>query len=88
MSELGQINTWNYKKHTGFFNSYCGLANGSAGEFHPPNLTVHSTVELFTPDMCRTIPLDYTDTLEIQGLMGYKYTGGLKSVDNGMFLFT
>lgn len=82
-SELGQINTWNYQKHTGFFDSHCGLANGSAGEFQPPNLTPQNVVQLFTPDMCRTIPLDYTDTVEVEGIKGYKYAGGLRSVDNG-----
>ncbi|XP_037825530.1 protein peste-like [Lucilia sericata] len=82
-SQLGQLHNWNYQKHTGFFDSYCGLVNGSAGEFQPPNLTPHNIVQLFTPDMCRTIPLDYTDTQEIEGIKGYKYSGGLRSLDNG-----
>uniref|UniRef100_A0A1I8NNC5 Protein croquemort n=1 Tax=Stomoxys calcitrans TaxID=35570 RepID=A0A1I8NNC5_STOCA len=83
ISRLGQMHTWNYKSHSGFFDSHCGMTNGSAGEFYPPNLTPDSIVGLFTPDMCRTVPLDYTETMEIEGIKGYKYAGGPRSVDNG-----
>lgn len=86
ISRFGQMHSWNYKTHSGFFDSYCGMTNGSAGEFFPPNLTPESVVELFTPDMCRTIQLDYTDTQEIEGIIGHKYAGGARTVDNGRFL--
>jgi len=87
LSELGQMNSWNYKNHTGFFESYCGMTNGSAGEFQPPQLQPGGSVGLFTPDMCRTLRLDYEETVEIEGLQGYKFTGGLRSVDNGKEYF-
>ncbi|XP_075153553.1 protein peste-like [Haematobia irritans] len=83
ISRLGQMHNWNYKSHSGFFESHCGMINGSGGEFYPPNLTPDSIVGLFSPDMCRTIPLDYAETVEIEGIKGYKYTGGPRSVDNG-----
>uniref|UniRef100_A0A1B0BTQ7 Scavenger receptor class B n=1 Tax=Glossina palpalis gambiensis TaxID=67801 RepID=A0A1B0BTQ7_9MUSC len=83
IKKLGQMFSWNYKRHLGFFESYCGFANGSAGEFQPPNLTPKSIVKLFTPDMCRTIPLDYKETQIVEGIKGYKYAGGQRSVDNG-----
>ncbi|XP_054741988.1 protein peste-like [Anastrepha obliqua] len=83
ISKIGQMHTWNYKHHTGYFQSTCGLVNGSAGEFHPPYLKQHGSVSFFTPDLCRTVPLDYLETAEIEGLFGYKYHGGVRSVDNG-----
>lgn len=83
ISRLGQMHQWNYQKHSGFFDSYCGMVNGSGGEFYQPNLTPDSVVGLFTPDMCRTVSLDYTDTVEVEGIKGYKYSGGPRSVDNG-----
>ena len=82
-SKLGQMHSWNYKEHSGFFDSHCGLLNGSAGEFYPSNLQVGGSVHLFSPDMCRTVPLDYVETVEIEGIKGYKYAGGPRSVDNG-----
>lgn len=86
IKKLGQMFSWNYKRHLGFFESYCGFANGSAGEFQPPNLTPKSIVKLFTPDICRTIPLDYKETQIVEGIKGYKYAGGQRSIDNGTFL--
>ncbi|XP_068142956.1 LOW QUALITY PROTEIN: protein peste-like [Drosophila tropicalis] len=83
IDKLGQMHTWNFNEHTGFFDSYCGMTNGSAGEFQPSQLQPGGSVGLFTPDMCRTIPLDYTETMEIEGLKGFKYAGGPRSVDNG-----
>lgn len=63
------------------------MTNGSAGEFYPPNLSDNGSVSLFTPDMCRSVPLDYTESVEVEGLIGYKYSGGLRSVDNGKCSF-
>lgn len=83
ISRMGQMHTWNYKTNTGFFESHCGMVNGSAGEFYPKNLTPDSIVGLFTPDMCRTVPLEYTEAVEIEGIQGYKYSGGARAVDNG-----
>lgn len=79
------MHSWNYKRHSGFYDSYCGFTNGSGGEFHPPHLSTESVVQLFTPDMCRTIPLDYVETVEVEGIKGYKYAGGLRSIDNGKY---
>ncbi|XP_034472920.1 protein peste [Drosophila innubila] len=83
LTKLGQMHSWNYQTHTGFFESFCGLTNGSAGEFQPPQLQPGGSVGLFTPDMCRTLRLDYEETVEIEGVQGYKFTGGARSVDNG-----
>lgn len=83
LSKLGQMHSWNYQTHTGFFDSYCGMTNGSAGEFQPQQSQPGGSVGLFTPDMCRTLPLDYTSTVDVEGLEGYKFSGGPRSVDNG-----
>lgn len=80
---MGQIHTWNHKNHTGFYESHCGKVSGSLGEFFPPNLKEGDTVEMFIPNMCRTVPLDYTETVEIHGVKGLKFSGGRRSVDNG-----
>lgn len=83
LAKLGQMSSWNYVNNTGFFSSYCGMTNGSAGEFQPQHLKPGDSVGLFTPDMCRTIPLDYVETVEVEGLEGLKFSGGPRSVDNG-----
>lgn len=81
--KIGQMHSWNFKTHTGFSDSYCGMVNGSAGEFFPPNLKKGGSISLFTPDMCRSVPLDYEETVQVEGITGFKFSGGLRSVDNG-----
>lgn len=84
ISKLGQMYSWNYKTNTGFYDSYCGRVNGSAGEFQPPRLTKQSVVQLFTPDLCRTITLHFKEEVNIEGIRGYKFIGDARSVDNGI----
>ena len=82
IKRIGAMNTWNFQAHSGFFDSYCGMINGSAGEFYPPN--AGESIYLFTPDMCRSLRLDFVETVSVHGIEGYKYSGGMRSVDNGM----
>ncbi|XP_055375789.1 protein peste-like [Condylostylus longicornis] len=83
IGNVGQMYTWNYKTHSGFFPDQCGMINGSGGEFYPPKLKIGGSISLFTPDMCRSLTLDYVETTTVYGIEGYKYSGGLRSVDNG-----
>lgn len=83
ISQIGALKHWNFRDTNGAFQSNCGLIHGSAGEFFPPKVSRHSTISIFTPDMCRSIPLDYEKDMEIEGITGYKFKGGARSVDNG-----
>lgn len=81
--KIGSMAEWNYKPRTNFFADQCGMLNGSAGEFYPPNLSKDVPIQLFTPDMCRSLPLDFEGEEEVAGIKGYKYAGGPRTVDNG-----
>lgn len=83
IQNIGKMHTWNYKTNSGAFESYCGMVNGSAGEFFPQNLKKDAPISLWTPDMCRTLNFEYTETESVLGIEGYKYSGTAKSVDNG-----
>jgi scavenger receptor class B, member 1 len=83
IKKLGIIRSFNFQNQTEFFEGDCGVVNGSAGEFYPQKLTHQSTLSLFTPDLCRSIPFDFTEEVEIHGIKAYKYSGGDKAVDNG-----
>lgn len=85
ISKMGQIHTWNYKTQTGAFEGECGQVKGSMGEFFPPNLTPEDSVWMFVPNICRAVPLDYTETVTVHGITAYKYSGTERSVDNGEF---
>lgn len=83
ISQKGELKYWNYKNQTSFFPGECGKVNGSAGEMYPPKLTNESVISLFTPDLCRSLLLDFEKEVEVNGLKGYKFVGGLRSIDNG-----
>uniref|UniRef100_A0A182W0M9 Scavenger receptor class B n=1 Tax=Anopheles minimus TaxID=112268 RepID=A0A182W0M9_9DIPT len=80
---LGKMGEWNYKPRTDFFEGNCGMLNGSAGEFFPPGLSKDQPIELFTPDMCRSLPLDFEEEVTIHGQKAYKYSGDRRAIDNG-----
>lgn len=83
ITQIGKLRYWNFKDTNGFFEDECGELKGSAGEFYPPRLTREDDISLFTPDMCRSIPLDYKNDVSIHGISGFKFSGGDRSVDNG-----
>ncbi|XP_055642568.1 protein peste [Toxorhynchites rutilus septentrionalis] len=83
IAKIGSMAEWNYKPRTDFFADHCGMLNGSAGEFYTPNLSKDVPIQLFTPDMCRSLPLDFEREEEVAGIRGYKYAGGPRTVDNG-----
>lgn len=83
--KMGQIHEWNHKTHTNAFEGECGAVKGSMGEFFPPNLGTNSVVHIFLPNLCRAIPLEYTETMEIHKVKAYKFSGSYRSIDNGVF---
>uniref|UniRef100_A0A1B0GM36 Uncharacterized protein n=1 Tax=Phlebotomus papatasi TaxID=29031 RepID=A0A1B0GM36_PHLPP len=83
ISKIGSIGNWNYGNRTKFFADTCGMVNGSAGEFYPPQLK-KDQVSFFSPDMCRTLPFDFEAEVEVEGITGYKYSGGARTIDKFM----
>lgn len=79
---MGQIHEWNYKTHNAY-EGECGRVKGSMGEFFPPNLTPQSSVFLYVPNICRAVPLDYTETVTVHGVTAFKFAGTERSLDNG-----
>lgn len=83
MSRIGKVEQWDYRNYTDFFPRECGMINGSAGEFYPPNQQRDQPISFFSPDMCRSIAFDYAEDKMVNGINGYKYSGGKRTVDNG-----
>lgn len=82
-SKIGHVEQWNYQTRTDYFAGSCGMINGSAGEFYPPNQTKDKPVSFYSSDMCRSIDFDFEKEVQVHGITGYKYSGGKKTVDNG-----
>ncbi|XP_037960821.1 protein peste-like [Teleopsis dalmanni] len=83
ITKVGQIHNWKFKSTTEFLPDKCSQIYGSPGEIQPSNLKEGDTLNLFLPDLCRPIPMEYSETVEVEGVRGFKYIAGLKAVDNG-----
>lgn len=81
ITKFGKIGEWDYMNHTHFYESHCGMVNGSAGEFFPPSQTKGS-ISLFSSDVCRTLTLSYKGPTTYDGISGYRYWGDDTMFDN------
>jgi len=77
INKFASMGTWNYENPTSYYESYCGRANGSAGELFPPKRE-KTKISVFVPEVCRTIDLSYKEDVNVDGIKGYKYWGDEK----------
>ncbi|XP_047001866.1 protein croquemort-like isoform X1 [Schistocerca americana] len=80
---VGELARWNYDERTRYFPGRCGNVEGSAGELWPPKRSKDDRIGLFSPDLCRSIELDFRQEDEVLGLRGFRYSGGPSLLDNG-----
>jgi scavenger receptor class B, member 1 len=81
--KVGQLRKWNFEPQTKFFQGKCSQLSGSAGDIFPPGMTKDEIVSLFSPEMCRSIPLEFEEEAKIHGVNVFKYVSGDRTVDNG-----
>ncbi|XP_034950867.1 protein croquemort-like [Chelonus insularis] len=81
LNNLGMVKFWNHRDTTNFYKSPCNVVEGSAGEFWPPHRNTDD-ITIWTPDLCRPIIYEYTKTVSHQGIAGYKYELGEKTLGN------
>lgn len=83
ISKLGSIQKFNFLDRNKFYSGRCSRLFGSPGELFAPQ-QLKDSIELFAPDMCRSIPYDYEKEETVHGVTGYRFAGGLRALDNGM----
>ncbi|CRL01879.1 CLUMA_CG015086, isoform A [Clunio marinus] len=82
ISKLGTIQNYNHMNYNKFYSGECSKLHGSTGELFPPN-RMKDSINLFMPDMCRSIPFDYETDVKIHGVDGYRFTCGARALNNG-----
>ncbi|XP_017774848.1 PREDICTED: protein croquemort-like isoform X2 [Nicrophorus vespilloides] len=78
----GTMKTWNGFPETKYFKGLCSKVLGSNGEIYPPGRTRDKAL-FFSPDMCRSVTLDYEKDIKVHGITGYKYIAHKSMLDNG-----
>lgn len=81
--QLGQVSKFNNLTEFPFYEGECKKLKGSAGEFFQPHPSRNESIHLFAPEMCRSIPYDYEQDIDLHGLKGFRYVAGARSLDNG-----
>ncbi|XP_070618217.1 scavenger receptor class B member 1 isoform X2 [Erythrolamprus reginae] len=84
INKTHMVDSWNGLKKVSYWHSEeCNMINGTAGEQWPPFMTPSSPVELYTPDACRSIKLNYTQPGDFKGIPVYRYTAPKTLFANG-----
>ena len=83
ISKVDKLEKWNYEPTNKFFKGKCSEFSGSAGEFFPPGVSKEQTVSVFSPEMCRSVLMDFEEEQKINGVTTFKFSGGDRTVDNG-----
>jgi scavenger receptor class B protein 1 len=78
---IGNIRSWNHESSTSYYSGECAMLTGSGGDFFNPNITKNDTLKLFSPEMCRSIPMEFENEVDINGIKTFKFSGGDRAVD-------
>lgn len=82
--KLGNVELWNGRPTTNMYRGQCGEVRGTTGELWPPiEENQKPNIEVFVPDVCRTIELKYVDNFSKLGINGYKWVADDSVFDNG-----
>lgn len=81
IEKIGQIRQWNHVSRTNFFEGECAELSGSGGDFFSPNIKREQILGLFSPEMCRSVPMEFEEEISIHGINTLKFSGGDRAVD-------
>jgi len=74
-SQFGLVVSWNNKTELNFWNEnkFCNMINGSDGSLFAPFVPRDRILRLFSPEMCRSLYLEYRQDIDFHGIPGYRF---------------
>uniref|UniRef100_A0A3B3BGY3 Lysosome membrane protein 2-like n=1 Tax=Oryzias melastigma TaxID=30732 RepID=A0A3B3BGY3_ORYME len=73
--DYGRVKTWKGESKLTFWTSdESNRIEGSDGSSFHPFLTKDERLYIFTPDLCRTIYMDFEKEVEVKGIPAYRFT--------------
>lgn len=73
--DYGRIETWQGQRQLTFWNSnYSNSIVGSDGSAFHPLLNKNERIYIFSPDLCRTIYMEFEKDVEVKGIPAYRFT--------------
>lgn len=74
VGKVANLDMWNFTRNSGYYESYCGMVNGTFGEAFSPNKD-RTSITMYLTDICRSVTLDYEKEIENYGVSSYRFTG-------------
>uniref|UniRef100_A0AAQ4NSZ7 Scavenger receptor class B, member 2a n=1 Tax=Gasterosteus aculeatus aculeatus TaxID=481459 RepID=A0AAQ4NSZ7_GASAC len=73
--EYGRVETWKGESKLTFWTSnQSNSINGSDGSAFHPFLDKNERIYIFTPDLCRSIHMEFEKEVEVKGIPAYRFT--------------
>ncbi|XP_071321900.1 lysosome membrane protein 2-like isoform X2 [Trachinotus anak] len=73
--DYGRVETWKGQSKLKFWTSeHSNVINGSDGSAFHPLLNKNERIYIFTPDLCRTIYMEFEKDVEVNGIPAYRFT--------------
>ncbi|XP_063745278.1 lysosome membrane protein 2-like isoform X2 [Eleginops maclovinus] len=73
--DYGHVETWKDQRQLTFWNSnQSNSINGSDGSAFHPLLDKNERIYIFTPDLCRSIHMEFEKDVEVKGIPAYRFT--------------
>ncbi|XP_044189029.1 lysosome membrane protein 2-like isoform X2 [Thunnus albacares] len=73
--DYGRVETWKGQRQLNFWTTnQSNSINGSDGSAFHPLLNKNERIYIFTPDLCRSIYMEFEKDVEVKGIPAYRFT--------------
>lgn len=73
--DYGRVKTWKGQRQLNYWSTnYSNSISGSDGSAFHPLLEKKERIHIFSPDLCRTIYMDFEKEVEVKGIPAYRFT--------------
>lgn len=73
-TNIGKVVQWNKKREVSFWRgSKCNTIQGTDGQFFHPFVQKDEKLDIFAPDLCRTLTIEFVKTTQIRSIDLYRF---------------
>lgn len=72
-TNIGKVLKWNGKPTLNFWKSTCNNLKGTDGQFFHPNIKKGEELDIFAPDLCRSLAIKYQRTVSLRSIELYRF---------------
>ncbi|XP_054979788.1 platelet glycoprotein 4-like [Sorex araneus] len=92
VSKVAIIDTYKGQKTIPYWDSYCGMINGTEGASFAPFIDKKRVLQIFAPDICRSISIVFGREINLKGITVFRFVlppksfaSPIQNPDNGCF---